>query len=114
MRKQRLCDTCRDPLGDSDALTVTGRKTGRVWFVHRPSTPGRGMCFRYMDLSRSTTEIGGMVFDQEAQVTTWDLELARSMALDERACQAVGLNYRKVYPSRGGKRKGGRRRAQSV
>jgi hypothetical protein len=101
--RQRQCENCREPLGDSDYVTVTGRKTNRVWFVHKPSHPHRGMCFRFFTASAEQVAIGPgtvMVFDPEKDAVVWNVQLAREIGLDERACEAVGLDWQMVRDAR--------------
>jgi hypothetical protein len=102
-KRQKRCENCSEPLGDTDCVVITGVKTKRVWYVHRPSDPRRSMCFRFLEVGRGLVTIGapeGMAFDPERDTEVWNIQLAKDCRLDKVACEALGLDWQKVRPQR--------------
>lgn len=102
-RSPQRCENCGDPLGDSEALVVEGVDTGRVHFVHRPSTPERAMCFRWgvngAEKQRISLKVPP-VYDPEP----YNVQLAVECRLDQTAVEAVGLSWSAVMAQRRGGR----------
>lgn len=83
-RSPQNCLNCGDPLGDSEALRVTGTETGRTWFVHRPSSKGNAsMCFRYAVFGESANRIEEVVRTDLTDPATQDAMLRRVLSDDE-------------------------------
>lgn len=96
----QVCANCGDPLGDSEAIRVTGRKSGNVYFVHRPSSPGvKSMCFHYTVFGADVTTISPVV-RTEFDLDKAHVELAIECGLDEMACKAAGVSYAAVRAQR--------------
>lgn len=73
-------------------MVVTGVDSGRVHYVHRPSTVERAMCFRFSVNGAEKQRIAlktPPVWDREAS----DIQLANELRLDRTACEALGLSW---------------------
>jgi hypothetical protein len=100
------CLACNDPLGDHEAMVVTGNRSTRVHYVHRPSTRERELCFTNAVQGRDSHSIALKVAPEYTPSHRQDVTLALHLGLDKRACAAVGLDYGELVARRTG---GGRR-----
>jgi len=100
------CYSCSDPLGDSEALIVTGNRSDRIHYVHRPTTRGKELCFTNGVQGADSHSIAPKVVVPYEPDPRQDVTLALHLGLDRRACEAVGVNYSAVVRARSG---GGRR-----
>ena len=104
-----VCDNCHEALGDSEALRATGVHSGKTWYVHRPSASGlRSMCFRFGVNAAANVRIASVrpTGPTEAERLRYDIALAREVGLDERGCEAVGLDWSLVQRAQRTDRRG--------
>jgi hypothetical protein len=102
-RSPQRCENCGDPLGDSEALVVTGVDTGRVHYVHRPSSPERAMCFRW-GVNGAEKQHISLKSPPTYDPARYDVALAMGMGLDRSACEAVGVPWAAVMAARQARR----------
>ena len=100
------CYSCNDPLGDSEALIVTGQESDRIHYVHRPSTRGKELCFTHGVQGQDSHSIAPKVVVPYEPTARQNVTLALHVGLDRRGCELVGVSYGAVQAARRG---GGRR-----
>ncbi len=96
-----FCETCKDPIGDSEAIIVSGVQSGKRYLVHRPTTPDKAMCFRWGVNGAAQQSIQSKVTLAVSKARElWDIRLALEVGLDQPGCESAGVSWDAVRAAR--------------